>query len=432
MPFLPNSTVSELPSQLEAPIPIAIHAGAGAAAVAASTVSSGHIPRVLELVQFLSVFCSSLSSQQQERVSVFQVASLTGLALSRADACQICPSRCYEPSFMVEPMFALICVLAAVTSVLIIFDAFKAQKLILAGIQESNVTPVDANAIQRASMQQRIALICIRCARSLIETSTSYVLMPAMFVCVLNVTPSEFTKAGALQQFMTVSTLVIAPVLRTIVIYKRFVNMTDSDQKQLHVTSACTCLISIVLGLSFVKSRQNYHADELFASDTLSQLIVLAFLMFQLASHSIIRLRASQASVMDNINMPWYNADGKEFSQKISFEELRIRLVQSSFRKLFLSSVAFGAKFVLMNYLTLSQIMMVLAGLITSIEKSISKIEAAAITIGVIPLVNSGLLLSHSVSKMAKWLWRKAVSRWKQQRMPLNPLGVAPSADTLL
>jgi hypothetical protein len=154
-----------------------------------------------------------------------------------------------------------------------------------------------------------------------------------------------------------------------------------------------------------------YQPGASFASDTPAQFTVLAFLMLQLAVHSVIRLRASHASVLDNINMPWRNTAGQGVAENISFDELRVRLVKSSVRNLFASSVTTAANFVLMNYLSLSQIMMVLAGLTSSSETSISKIEAAAIAIGVIPLVNSGLLLFHSVLKLAVWLWRKVVSR---------------------
>ena len=86
----------------------------------------------------------------------------------------------------------------------------------------------------------------------------------------------------------------------------------------------------------------------------------------------------------------------------------------------------------LMNYLTLSQIMMVLVGLTSSSEKSVSKTEAAAVAIGVIPLVNSGLLLLHSVFKMALWLWRRAASRWQQAQIPADPLVAVRSKNSLL
>ena len=114
---------------------------------------------------------------------------------------------------------------------------------------------------------------------------------------------------------------------------------------------------------------------------------------------------------------------------------MSVRLVQSSLQNLFATSVTSAAKFVLMNYLSLSQIMILLAGLTSSSETSISKIEAAAIAIGVIPPVNSGLLLLHSVLKMAVWLWRKAVSRWQQAQIPVNltkPLVVATHSENSL
>jgi hypothetical protein len=429
-------TTADPPSAVEAPIPITIHAGAAAAGAAAVAVSSGHIPRVLELVQFLSVFCSSLSSRQQDRVSVFQIASLTGFALSKSNACQICPSRCMDPSVMVEPTFALICILAAITSMFIGFDAFKARKSPLSANRDRIVPPDDGDASKAvpASMPRRIVSIGMRCSRLLIEMATSYVLMPATFVCVLNIGPVTFAKADASKRFMTISTLAIAPVLRTIVIHKRFVNMTSADQKQLHVTSVCSCFISVVLGVFFVQNRQMYQPGASFASDTPAQFTVLAFLMLQLAVHSVIRLRASQASVLDNINMPWRNAAGQGAAENISFDELRVRLVKSSVRNLFASSVTTAANFVLMNYLSLSQIMMVLAGLTSSSETSISRIEAAAIAIGVIPLVNSGLLLLHMALKLALWLWRKAVSRLQKHtaHVPAKPLVVATHSENSL
>ena len=51
---------------------------------------SGHLPRVLELVQFLSIYCTSLASQHQNSISAFQIGSFTGaLAATKQEYCGV-------------------------------------------------------------------------------------------------------------------------------------------------------------------------------------------------------------------------------------------------------------------------------------------------------------------------------------------------------
>ena len=79
---------------------------------------SGHLPRVLELVQFLSIYCTSLASQQQNSISAFQIGSFTGaLAATKQEYCGVCPGRCLQPLVTLMPTFALLSSLAIVASV---------------------------------------------------------------------------------------------------------------------------------------------------------------------------------------------------------------------------------------------------------------------------------------------------------------------------
>jgi hypothetical protein len=87
----PSTTLPSDSSPASSPSPLPAVIAAAAAA------TSGHLPRALELVQFLSIYCTSLSSRQQTRVSDFQVASFTHIASSKAQYCGVCPGFCAQP-----------------------------------------------------------------------------------------------------------------------------------------------------------------------------------------------------------------------------------------------------------------------------------------------------------------------------------------------
>jgi hypothetical protein len=94
---------------------------------AGAAATSGHVPRALELVQFLSIYCSLLSSQQQSRVSEFQVASFTQLAMSKQEYCRVCPGSCMQPSVLLLPTFALVMCIFAVGTAVAAYDAYNAR-----------------------------------------------------------------------------------------------------------------------------------------------------------------------------------------------------------------------------------------------------------------------------------------------------------------
>ena len=71
-----------------------------------------------------------------------------------------------------------------------------------------------------------------------------------------------------------------------------------------------------------------------------------------------------------------------------------------------MSAAAAALKFVLVNYLILSQMTMVVAGLASSGATSSSSIDAASVAIGAIPLIISGVLPLHAAVKIVRFLWR--------------------------
>ena len=79
------------------------------------------------------------------------------------------------------------------------------------------------------------------------------------------------------------------------------------------------------------------------------------------------------------------------------------------------SAAAGAAKFLLMNYLVLSQMAMVIAGLASSGSNSSSTIDAASVAISVIPLIISSVLLLHAAVKIVQFLrrlnWKKLFQR---------------------
>jgi len=255
------------------------------------------------------------------------------------------------------------------------------------------------------SLRHTVASFSFRYCRSLVETASSYVLMPSMFVFVMNVWPASFAHAAA-HRAMIVMTPVITLLFRSLVIHKRLVDLTRGDQKQLFVSSACNCGIAVVLAAYFVRDRGARAANPSFASDSTPQYIVLALLIVQLMAHAVIRHNAAEASVFDNMDWPWQSAPAIARTAVFSFSELRSRLVVGSVRNSAISAAAAAAKLLLMNYLILSQMAMVVAGLASSGMVSSSRLEAASVAIGAIPLIISSVLLLHSLVKIVRFVWR--------------------------
>jgi hypothetical protein len=83
------------------------------------------MPRALELVQFLSIYCKALPSRQQTRVSDFQVASFTHIAWSKAEYCGVCPGFCAQPLVLLFPTFALLSCLFALGVLVAALDAYS-------------------------------------------------------------------------------------------------------------------------------------------------------------------------------------------------------------------------------------------------------------------------------------------------------------------
>jgi len=367
---------------------------------------------MLELVQFLSLYCTSLSSQQQDRVHEFQIASFTGAVSSKVEYCSICPGYCIQPIVLVAPTFALVSCLAALSLIMLAFDTYRrrgsaiASSQIQDGLLAADAASSASAARGRLSLRHTVAAFCIRYSRSVVEASSSYVLMPAMFVFVLNVWPASFTHAAASDRAMIVMTPIITLLVRSLVIHKRLVDLTLGDQKQLFVSSACNCSIAVVLAAYFMRDRGAREADPSYPSDASPQYLVLVLLVVQLLAHTVIRHNANEKSLFDSMNWPWQSAAARASSAVFSFSELRSRLVMGSVRNSAISAADCAVKFLLTNYLILSQMAMVVAGLSSSGVTSSSSIDTASVAIGAIPLIISSVLLLHFLVKIVRFLWR--------------------------
>jgi hypothetical protein len=73
----------------------------------------------------------------------------------------------------------------------------------------------------RSSLRHTVAALCVRYFRGLIETCSSYVIMPCTFVFVLNFRPSSFDHADSSQRAMTVALPVVMLLLQALVIRRR-------------------------------------------------------------------------------------------------------------------------------------------------------------------------------------------------------------------
>jgi hypothetical protein len=232
--------------------------------------------------------------------------------------------------------------------------------------------------------------------------------MPSAFVFALNAAPFTFSISAHSDRFMVVMLPILSLVTRGVVIHEQLVVLTRDDQKLLYVSSGCNFFLAIVFGGYFQINKFDFKPDA-HPSNTTPQFLVLALLILQVIAHSFIRLRATEESVLERFVMPWRSLASSH--RKFSFNELRVLLVKASFWNAVGSVAVHAAKFVLVNYLVLSQILMVLIGLISSAESSLSRVQAAAIAIGVIPLIISGVLLLVSLMKIVLWVRHKLATR---------------------
>jgi hypothetical protein len=371
-------------------------------------------------VQFLSIYCTSLSSRQQTRVSDFQVASFTHISSSQAQYCGVCPGFCAQPLVLLLPTFALMSCLFAVGVLVVAVDAYKSRSGSgIASPVEDRLLEVSsassaAAAHGHSSLRSAVAAFLARYSRSLIETSSAYVMMPCTFVFVLNAQPSAFARTGSSDRAMIAMLPVMALLFRALVISQRVVQLTSADQKLLYVSSAFSCFIAVALSVPFAGAgaARAHQSVQPFESDTVPQCIVLALLVLQLLAQTVIRRRATEESSFDNTDWPWSPAASHTSSAVFSFDQLVTRLVLGSKKRA--SAAIAGAKFFLLNYVVISQMAMVVAGLASARETSAASVETSSVVVGSIPLVTSCALLLHNAAKFVKLVWRKCCRRQEQ------------------
>jgi len=388
--------------------------------------TSGHFPRALELVQFLSVYCTSLSSQQQNRVSQFQIASFTQISLSDSAPCKICPGSCLTPSALILPTFALLSSLFAVAAVFVMYDLYEARnstRSSSSGLMQDRLLAAEtASAQGRPSRGRKIAVFCIKYIRGLTETTSSYVLMPSSFVFVMNVWPTSFMQNDVRGQAMIAALPVITLLLRFLVIRQQVVDLSSSDQKQLCVSSVVSVAIAVIFAIFFKQARHDQQAS-MFASATLPQYLVLAMLASQLIAQTVIRIKATEASIFDNRDWPWNVKKSKpsstnELAIYRSSWQFKVSPRQSETKPVVRGSTGVAIsvlKFLLLNYLSISQIVMVIIGIVSSGATTLVSIETSSVVIGTIPLVTSGTVLLYNVAKFIRFFRKKWIERTEKQ-----------------
>jgi hypothetical protein len=318
---------------------------------------------------------------------------------------------------------------------MVAFDAYKSRNPnrfaspVEDHLLEARASSSAAVTERRSSLRSAVAAFLARYSRSLIETSSAYIVMPCTFVFVLNAQPSAFAQAGSSDRAMIAMLPVMALLLRALVIRQRVVQLTSADQKLLYVSSACSCLIAAVLSAYFNRAADAPQSAPSFAPDTLPQYLVLALLVAQVIAQTVIRLRATEQSIFDNVDWPWSSNSSHNSSTLFSFDELVSRLVLGSLKRSWSSAAIAGAKLFLLNYVALSQMAMVVAGLASARANSAPSIETSSIVIGSIPLLTSGVILLHNAAKLAWLLRRKCCKKHKltshHQGLDILPLGQA-------
>jgi hypothetical protein len=366
---------------------------------------------VLGLVQFLSIYCTSLSSLQQIRVSEYQFASFIRIASSDAQNCNVCPGFCSQSLALLQPTFAFVSGLFVLGLLIMARDALRkrsgrrvdshAEHLLQVSFASQPISTT------RCSFQP-LADFCVQYLRNLVEMCSAYVLMPSTLVFVLNVRSSSFAAADSLDRAMIVLLPCMAVLLRALVIRQRVVQLSSADQKQLYVSSAFCILIATALSVSFAAgSRQSSMS---FESNAPPQYIVLSLLCFQLIAQTIIRTGATEESIYDNTDWPWSPACSPACSAVFSWVEQTARRMPSSLAAATIATI----KFFLLNYVVVSQVVMVIISIVPSLVNSSNGIEGSSVALGSIPLITCGALLLHNavnLVKLLKLMWQSCLRR---------------------
>jgi hypothetical protein len=171
-------------------------------------------------------------------------------------------------------------------------------------------------------------------------------------------------------------------------------------------------LIAVALSVPFAGAARARQSAQPFESNTVPQCIVLALLLLQLIAQTVIRRRATEESSFDNTDWPWSPAASHASSAIFSFDQLVTRLVLGSMKRT--SAAIAGAKFFLLNYVVISQMAMVVTGLVSARANSAAGVEGSSVVVGSIPLVTSCALLLHNAAKLVKLVWRKCCRRQGQ------------------
>ncbi len=374
--------------------------------VASVAASSSHAPRVLELVQFLSIFCTTLASQQQERLSSFQKGSFTAVLLSKANEnCMLCPGSCVEPLIFVMPMFLLLTCATAIVLVSVVIKRCACASATRPSDNRLLAAEPESLASNRkpSSLLRRMVDFCVGNFLKFIELLSSYMIIPAVFVFVLNVWPSSFSKADNLDRAMIIMIPLLSLCLRAIMIFARIVQLTRDDQKHQVASSACNFSIAAVLSVCFALKRdaQMMSSSTLFPSDTLPQFIILAIFVVELLVHIIIRRNATESSDVDRVGAPFHLDPSDE-----AFNSCRPNTVFSCIQNPLAAS---AVDFFIANHVVLSQMAMVIAGIISAFSPFSSgpRNDAASVAIGSIPLFISCVLLVFSFVQIMRWLLRR-------------------------
>jgi hypothetical protein len=158
-----------------------------------------------------------------------------------------------------------------------------------------------------ATLQQKMVNVGIERYRNFIESCSSYVIAPAMFVFVLNAWPSVFSSAEMWDRVMVVMLPIIALMFRSFVVFKRYVRVTGSDQRLMLVNSTGYCCIATTLSVFFMLNGEERSANSntTFSSDPRPQYIVLVLLSVQLTAQMFIRSKAKEPFIFYNTTLPW-------------------------------------------------------------------------------------------------------------------------------
>jgi hypothetical protein len=114
-------------------------------------------------------------------------------------------------------------------------------------------------------------------------------------------------------------------------------------------------------------------------------------------------------------NMNWSSMVSRGSSAIFRFQELEKRLLINYVKRASSAGATAAVKFIVFNYLAISQAVMVVVGISSAGDTSLLSVQISSVIIGSIPLVTSSILLLYNTAKITLLLRQKCFGMKKAE-----------------